>query len=62
VITPRDQQKKQDTTNYTTTKEELIASFTMFSCLNKKRRMAEIKRGNCCVWWEGGVGIVMTRF
>jgi hypothetical protein len=43
VQTPRDQQQKQDIMNCTTTKEELIASFTMFSCLNRKRKMAKIK-------------------
>jgi hypothetical protein len=30
-------------------KRRINSKFTMFSCLNKKRRMAEIKRGNCCV-------------
>jgi hypothetical protein len=44
VITPRNHQKKQDTTSCTSTKEELIASFTNFFCLNKKRRMANIKK------------------
>jgi hypothetical protein len=29
--------------NYTTTKEELITSFIMFSYLNNKRKMAKIK-------------------
>lgn len=60
VITPGDQQEKQDTTNYTTTKKELIASFTMFSYLNKKRKMVEIKE-EIAMWWEGG-GIIVIRF
>jgi hypothetical protein len=43
MITPKDQQEKQDTMNCTTTKEELIASFTMFSCLNRKKIITKIK-------------------
>ncbi len=57
VITLGNQQEKQDTTNCTTTKEELITSFTLFSWLNRKRRMAKIKE----IFFVCG-GIMAARF